>query len=75
MTDHLLPGERLFEDFKEGDRVSWLRESRGGYGHVEKIAGTVLRETPSGRFRIKLEDGSVTVVTKARLMRAEDGAK
>ena len=42
-----------------GDRVSWRREQRGGYGFVEHIPGVVLALTPrKARIRVALRDGT-----------------
>ena len=60
--------------FTTGDRVTWHREMRGGYGYVVPVPAIVERVTPHRvRIRARLEAGGTKVVSvKPASLRARD---
>lgn len=45
--------------FAPGDAVTWLRESRAGYGYIERIPGTFVRYTARAAvIVVALRDGT-----------------
>ena len=61
----LLDGESL--QLNPGDRVEYLRESRGGYGLVARLPAIVIRKTPSGRYTVRLNSGRTVTVSRMAL--------
>jgi hypothetical protein len=63
------------DDFKPGDRVTWLQQFSGGYGYMQPVDATVVRVGPK---RVLIDaplksGGTKQVWVKPESLRRKDG--